>query len=124
MKAVQFFIIISLGLLFGACGKDDRVCTQDDFIGTYIGATRCSNGGLSDTSIKITKGASDTELSIDLGGSFISVEIDGCNFTGSLQDANADLEYSGNLNGDEVEVTFKGILFMLAVDCTATAKKQ
>lgn len=125
MRAVQFLFIISLGLLIGACGKDeDRICTQEDFFGVYKGSTVCANGGATDSAIGVTSGGSDTELRFDVGGSIFNVTIDGCNFSGTQKDSNVDLEYSGNLSGDKIEVTLKGLVFMVPFDCTASGKRQ
>lgn len=124
MRIVQLFIVFSFVLLLGACKKDDnRVCTQADFLGTFTGTTVCANGGVADATVTVSAGASETELSIDVEGSLFNVEINGCSFSGAQRDANVDLLYSGELNGNEIEVTLKGLVFMIPIDCTSTGKK-
>lgn len=125
MRTIQFFIIISIGLFLSACKKDDnRVCTRADFLGTFEGTTICANGGSSDASITVIAGSTETELEIDVSGSIFTVDVDGCNFSGSQKDSNVDLEYSGNLNGDKIEVSLRGLVFMNPFDCTATGERQ
>ncbi len=124
MRDLQFYIVLSLGLLLGACGKDDnRVCTQADFIGTFTGTTVCGNGGVADATVTVSAGATDTELSIDVEGSLLTVDIDGCSFSGAQKDSNVDLQYFGELNGNEIEVTLRGLVFMVPIDCTSTGNK-
>jgi len=126
MRAVQFFLIIAIGLLISACGKGDenRVCTQSDFIGTFEGSTACANSGIGDAVVIVTAGSTDSELILNLDGATVTVEIDGCEFSGTVQDSNADLVYSGELRGDKIEVNLKGLVFMRPFDCTATANRQ
>lgn len=125
MRHISFLIILSIGLLFAACKKDDnRICLPSDFVGTFEGNTVCSNGGTADGSITVTAGATENELNFNVSGSIFSVEIDGCNFSGSQKDSNVDLVYSGNLNGDKMEVTLAGLVFMLPIDCTTTGQRQ
>lgn len=125
MRANPFLIILFIGLLFGACKKDDnRICTQADFIGIFFGSTVCSNGVVEDGTISVSAGSTETALNFDVSGSLFNVEIDGCNFTGSQKDSNLDLVYSGNLSGDKLEVTIEGLVFGLPFDCTTIGERQ
>jgi len=113
MRIIQFLVVISIGILLSACKKeDDRVCMQTDFVGTFIGTTVCANGGTANGTITVSAGSTDTELKFNVSNSLFDVEIDGCNFSGTQKDANVDLVYSGNLNGDKMEVTVTGLVFM------------
>jgi len=121
MRTISFFIIVAFGLLLGACGEEDRICTPADFLGTFTGTTLCSNGGVaSDSVVIVTAGSGANELDLDLDGIAVTVEIDGCSFNGAVMDTNADLVYEGELNGDEIEVTTRGIVSGFIIDCTAT----
>ncbi len=124
MRKIIFFVIMSFGLLFGACKKDDnRVCVPSDFLGTYTGSTVCANGGAANGTVIVSAGPTDSQLSIDLDGALFTVDIDGCNFSGTQRDTNVDLEYSGSLNGNKIEVTLRGLVFMNVIDCTSTGSK-
>lgn len=125
MRGIQFFLILSIGLLIGACGKEDnRMCTQADFIGNYGGGTECANRGIAGATLEIIAGATATQLIVESGGATFEVDIDGCDFSGFQKDDNADLVYSGNLNGDEVEFRLQGIVFGRRIDCTTTGTRQ
>jgi len=126
MRAIYFFIIITFSLFIGACGDDDdRICIQSDFIGNYEGPIVCANGGaIQGAMASISAGSTENELEVILDGIEFTAEVVGCNFTGSVRDGNADLVYEGNLNGDEIEVTTRGLVFGNVFDCTLTGERQ
>ncbi len=123
MKRFQFFVLLAIGLMISACGKDKGDCLRDDFIGDYVGFSSCDRLQPVDAMVTVTAGAAADELVIDLEGNVITVKVDGCSFSGEEQAPDVDIKYTGSLDVNKITVELKGTIANLDLDCKTEAVK-
>lgn len=128
MKNLCLLLLLTFGLFLSACDKEERVCVKTDFIGDFLGVTTCQvNGGTGPgvaTVIRVTDGTVENEVIVEIDGITIAVRIDGCNFSGSDQNADVDLTFSGNLDGETIKVKLEGTALGANLDCESEGEKN
>jgi len=132
MKNLLFTALCCLSILFTACGDDDDGvdCVRNDFLGTYVGTTDCSDTP-GTTSIIISAGAEANQLiltspevdensgDIEINLDFPPLTVDGCNVTGELDFADlGSIAVTGELLDNMISLQVTGIIFEETVDCS------
>lgn len=123
MKRFQFFVLLAIGLMISACGKDKGDCLRDDFIGDYIGFSSCDRLQPVDATVKVIAGPAADELLIDLEGTMLTVTVDGCTFSGEEKAQDVDITYNGSLDANKITVELKGTILGIELDCKSEAVK-
>lgn len=126
-----YYLLFSTILLFQVACKEEtpRICAKSDFIGEFVGQTVCkselgASGAPVASVIRVSSGAAENELTVDVGGFVLGVVIDGCTFLGLDKNSDVDVAFSGSLNGDILTVKLEGIAFNTFLDCETEGERN
>jgi len=98
MKKLVVISIISFGIIFTACKKDDECLNPDVITGTYTGTKECDDTTPVSITFQAMKGASDNQIIVDS----VTVVIDDCNIFGSTVVQGTGREIDGDIDGNKI----------------------
>ena len=104
----RFFVFLIIASVFSSCGSDDEIiCTQSDWLGTFVGIEECSGDELVAT-IEITANG-DTDIIIAVNNTTSTVTLSPiaateCSFSSTQAFGILTLKINGSLNGDELRM--------------------
>lgn len=94
------FGMLTIGVLFTSCGKDEPECTADDYAGVYVGTVSCPGESPDSGSVTLTK-ISDRQISLnDNLGFVILLDVNECEAKGTLTEDNEIFTVTLNFSGD------------------------
>lgn len=125
----NLFLLV-LSLLMFSCGDDPEpeiTCGQEEYVGTWLGPENCTIGSGNDSQTVVIV-ASGEDIEID-GGSFetdiVSINEETCTISGENSTFGISFEYSGSIDGDNLNLTHKRIVAGQTVNtCTYTLVRQ
>lgn len=121
---LTFCLVLAIG--FMACDKDDKNCTQADWVGTYEGTIEC-DGVEEDVVVRITASGSENII-IEYETSVLIVEYDPlnpdeCNLDYSASDSGITLSVDASLNGDNFTLEERYTALGITATCNITATR-
>ncbi len=97
MKQVLIIGILTIGVFFTACEKDDH-CLSPDVTGTYAGTKECEERNPVDVTFQVAAGDSDNQIIID----GIITFIEDCDIYGSTFVQGTGREIDGDIDGTRI----------------------